>query len=159
VEARDAVQDLRSAAVVSPDLPSLISALGEELIASQSDQPTPAVSVNVEGSPKEIAPLVRDEIYRIAREALRNAFRHANASRIQVEIRYAPGALRVRIRDDGKGLDQEVVDRGGRTAHYGLAGMRERAELVKGTLTLWSERGSGTEIELTIPASVAYAKP
>jgi signal transduction histidine kinase/ligand-binding sensor domain-containing protein len=159
VEARDAVQDLRSAAVVSPDLQSLISALGEELIASQSDEPTPAVSVNVEGSPKEIAPLVRDEIYRIAREALRNAFRHANASRIQVEIRYAPGALRVRIRDDGKGLDQEVVDRGGRTAHYGLAGMRERAELVKGTLTLWSERGSGTEIELTIPASVAYAKP
>ena len=159
VEARDAVQGLRSATVVSADLPSLISALGEELIASQSDERAPAVSVNVEGSPREIVPLVRDEIYRIAREALRNAFRHADASRIQVEIRYAPRVLRVRIRDDGKGVDQEVVDRGGRSGHYGLAGMRERAELIKGTLTLWSERGSGTEVELTIPASVAYAKP
>jgi signal transduction histidine kinase len=159
VEARDAVQGLRSATVVSGDLPSLIKALGEELIASQSDEPAPAVSVNVEGSPLEIVPLVRDEIYRIAREALRNAFRHAAASRIEVEIRYAPRVLRLRIRDDGKGIDQEVADRGGRTGHFGLAGMRERAELLKGTLAVWSDRGSGAEVELTIPSSVAYAKP
>ena len=115
------------------------------------------MSVNVEGRPREIVPIVRDEIYRIVREALRNAFRHAEAGRIQVEVRYAPRVLRVRIRDDGKGVDQEVVDRGGRARHYGLAGMRERAELVKGTLTVWSERGAGTEVEVTIPASVAYA--
>jgi signal transduction histidine kinase len=158
VEARNAVQGLRSAAVNS-DLPSLFSALGEELTASYSGKDAPALSVNVEGRPRDIVPIVRDEIYRIAREALRNAFRHAEASRIQVELRYAPETLRVRVRDDGKGVDQDVVDRGGRTGHYGLAGMRERAELVKGTLTVWSERGSGTEVELTIPASIAYAKP
>jgi signal transduction histidine kinase len=77
----------------------LISALGEELTASPSDKSAPALSVNVEGRAREIVPIVRDEIYRIAREALRNAFRHADASRIQVEIRYAPRVLRVRIRD------------------------------------------------------------
>jgi signal transduction histidine kinase/ligand-binding sensor domain-containing protein len=158
VEARDAVQGLRSATTAGSDLPSLITALGEELTATQTNQDAPALSVNVEGHPRDIAPIVRDEIYRIVREALRNAFRHANASRIQVEIRYAAQTLRVRIRDDGNGVDQEVVDQGGRAGHYGLAGMRERAELIKGTLTVWSERGSGTEVELTIPASVAYAQ-
>jgi signal transduction histidine kinase len=153
------VQGLRSATVVNSDLPSLISALGEELTASQSDKDAPALSVNIEGRPQEIVPIVRDEIYRIAREALRNAFRHADASRIQVEMRYAPQFLRLRIRDDGRGVDREVIEQGGRAGHYGLAGMRERADLVRGTLTVWSERGSGTEVELSIPASSAYAKP
>jgi signal transduction histidine kinase/ligand-binding sensor domain-containing protein len=158
VEARDAVQGLRSATTGSSDLPSLITTLGEELTASQPDKDAPALSVNVEGHPREITPIVRDEIYRIAREALRNAFRHADASRIQVEIRYAAQTLRLRIRDDGKGIDQEVIDLGSRAGHFGLAGMRERAELMKGTLAIWSEGGSGTEVELTIPSSVAYAK-
>ena len=156
VEARDAVQGLRSATVVSGDLPSMIGALGEELTALHTGGHSPALSVNVEGTPRELVPLVRDELYRIAREALRNAVRHADAKRIQVEIRFAPRVLRLRIRDDGKGVDQEVVDQRGRAGHYGLAGMRERAELVKGTLTVWSERDAGTEVELTIPASVAY---
>jgi signal transduction histidine kinase/ligand-binding sensor domain-containing protein len=158
VEARDAVQGLRSATVVNSDLPSLISALGQELTAAQNDQGAPGLSVNVEGRPRDLMPIVRDEIYRIAREALRNAFRHAEASRIQVELRYAPQFLRLRIRDDGKGVDREVIEQGGRSGHYGLAGMRERADLVQATLTVWSERGSGTEVELMIPSSVAYAK-
>jgi len=91
-------------------------------------------------------------------EALRNAFRHAQARRIEVELHYDPRQLRLRIRDDGKGIDPKLLDGAGREGHYGLAGMRERANLVGGNLAIWSELDSGTEVELTVPGSVAYAK-
>jgi len=101
---------------------------------------------------------VHDEVYRIAGEAVRNAFRHARASRIEVEIRYDPRRLRVRVRDDGKGIDAAAGRERTVDGHYGLAGMHERAKLLGATLSVWSERESGTEAELTVPASVAYAK-
>jgi signal transduction histidine kinase len=112
----------------------------------------------VEGRPRDLPPSVQDEIYRIAGEALRNAFRHARASRIEVDIRYDQRRFRLRVRDDGRGIDPGV--RGGRIdeGHYGIAGMHERAKLIGGTLSVWSELDSGTEAELTIPASVAYAR-
>jgi signal transduction histidine kinase len=157
-EGRDAVQGLRSSVVATKDLPSLMSALGEELTADRTDQHAGDFRVQVEGTPRDFAPLVQDEVYWIAREALRNAFRHAHAGRIQVEVRFDSRRFRLRVRDDGKGMDQAVVDGGGRSGHYGLAGMRERARLLRGTLAIWSELDSGTEVELTIPGSVAYAK-
>jgi signal transduction histidine kinase len=89
---------------------------------------------------------------------LRNAFRHAAARAVEVEIRYDEEFLRLRVRDDGKGIGPEVLRGDGREGHYGLHGMRERAELVGGKLTIWSEVDGGTEIELMIPASRAYAK-
>jgi signal transduction histidine kinase len=101
---------------------------------------------------------MRDEVYRIAGEALRNAFRHSSARRIEVTIHYEKRQLRMRVRDDGKGIDSQTLEAGGRTGHHGLPGMRERAEIVGGKLAVWSELNSGTEIELTIPASLAYAK-
>jgi signal transduction histidine kinase len=101
---------------------------------------------------------VRDEIYRIAIEAMRNAFRHAEASAIEVEIRYDPRQFRMRIRDDGKGIDQAVLRSGARSGHYGLPGMHERARLAGGKLAVWSKPDSGTELELTIPAAIAYRK-
>jgi signal transduction histidine kinase len=88
---------------------------------------------------------------------LRNAFRHANATQIEADVRYDRRQFRLRIRDDGKGIDDRVLQ-GGQSGHFGLAGMRERAEMLGGTFTLWSERGSGTEVELTIPALVAYVE-
>jgi signal transduction histidine kinase len=112
----------------------------------------------VEGASRDLAPLVRDEAYRIGGEALRNAFRHANAKRIEVEIHYEARLLRLRVRDDGKGIDRQVLGAGGRGGHHGLPGMRERAELVGGKLAVWSELHSGTEIDLVIPAAIAYAK-
>jgi signal transduction histidine kinase len=75
-----------------------------------------------------------------------------------VEIRYDRRQLRLRVRDNGKGMDQEVLSGGGRPGHHGLPGMQERAQLVGGKLAVWSERDCGTEVELTIPAPVAYAK-
>ena len=75
-----------------------------------------------------------------------------------MEIHYDTRQLRLRVRDDGKGIDANVLEAGGRGGHHGLPGMRERAELVGGKLAVWSELNSGTEIEMTIPAAVAYAK-
>ena len=89
-------------------------------------------------------------------EALRNAFHHARAGRIEVEIRYDARQFRVRVRDDGIGIDTSMIGQEGRSGHWGLKGMRERAESIGGQLEIWSERGAGTELELTIPALVAY---
>src|SRR6185369_11143564 len=99
-------------------------------------------------------PIVRDEAYRIAGEALRNAFRHAQARRITVEIRYDKRQFRLRVRDDGKGLDEETI--GQQPGHFGLHGMRERAEIVGGRLEVRSRLDCGTEVELTIPGAIAY---
>jgi len=111
----------------------------------------------VEGESRDLHPIVRDEVYRIASEAVRNAFRHSRAAQIEVEIHYDERQFRVRIRDNGKGMDPKVLDTG-REGHYGLRGMHERAKLVGGKLAIWSKVESGTEAELTIPASFAYAK-
>jgi signal transduction histidine kinase len=157
-EGRDAVQGLRSSTVVGTDLAGAISALGKELTADGSNKQPQDFSVGEEGATRELSPLLRDEVYRISGEALRNAFKHAHAKRIEVEIHYDRQKFRLRIRDNGKGIDPKIVDAGGLSGHYGLAGMRERSELVGGRLEIWSEIDSGTEVELTIPASIAYAK-
>ncbi len=157
-EGRDAVQGLRSSTLVTGDIAQAISMLGEELAAHQTDNNCPDFRVQVEGAPRDLAPVLRDEVYRITGEAMRNAFRHAKAQRIEVEIRYDQRQLRLRVRDDGKGIDPTVLNGGGRPGHYGLPGMHERAKLMGGKLVVWSELNSGTEAELSIPASVAYAE-
>ena len=86
----------------------------------------------MEGTPRNLRPILRDEVYRIAGEALRNAFKHARAHKIEVEIRYDERELRLRVRDDGKGIDPNVLSGDGRAGHFGLHGMRERAKLVGG---------------------------
>src|SRR6266567_1418516 len=157
-DGRNAVQGLRSSTLVSSDIAQAISTFGDELASGPSGQNSPNFRVVVEGAPRDLAPLLRDEIYRITGEALRNAFRHAHAQRIEVEIRYDQRQLRLRVRDNGKGIDAAVLNGGGRPGHYGLPGMHERAKLMGGKLAVWSELNSGTEAELTIPASIAYAK-
>jgi len=157
-QGREAVEGLRSSAVVTNDLARVISALGEELASNPTGQSCPEFRVQVEGPSKDLAPLVRDEVHRIACEALRNAFRHAQAGRIEVEIRYDRRELRLRVMDNGKGIDQKVLNGGGCPGHFGLAGMQERAKVLGGKLAIFSRIDSGTEAELTIPGSVAYAK-
>jgi signal transduction histidine kinase len=156
-EGRDAVQGLRSSTIEKNNLALAISALGAEL-AGDDNGVRPAVHVAVEGETRELHPILRDEIYKIAAEALRNAFRHADASRIEIDIRYDDGQFRMRVRDDGRGIDATVLANQGVEGHYGLSGMRERAALVGGTLAVWSEAGAGTEVELRFPASIVYAK-
>jgi signal transduction histidine kinase len=110
----------------------------------------------VEGERQPLQPLLQDEVYRIARELLRNAFQHAEAAQIEAEIRYGPHLLRVHVRDDGKGIDPEILKAGGRDGHWGLAGMRERAKRIGARLDFWSQAGAGTEVRLSVPGSIAY---
>ena len=156
IEGRDAVQALRSSTAETNDLATAIKTVGEELMARESNSISPAFRVEVEGKPRNLHPIRRDEVHRIAAEALGNAFRHAQARNIEVEIRYEEKQFRLRIRDDGKGIDPEVLSAGGREGHFGLHSMKERAEVADGKLEIWSRDGAGTEIELTIPASSAY---
>jgi signal transduction histidine kinase/ligand-binding sensor domain-containing protein len=158
-EGRDAVQGLRMSTVEKNDLAVAIRTVGEELASAETNESSPNFKVAVEGTSRNLHPILRDEVYRLAAETLRNAFRHAAAQNVEVEIRYDEKYFRLRVRDDGKGIGPEVLRGDGREGHYGLSGMRERAKLVGGKLTIWSEVDSGTEIELTIPASRAYGKP
>jgi signal transduction histidine kinase len=157
-EGRDAVQGLRASTVEKNDLAMAIRGVAEELASANTQRSSPAFQVAVQGTPRNLHPILRDEVYRIAAEALRNAFRHAQAHQIEVELRYDEKDFTLRIRDDGKGIDRELLSGDGREGHYGLHGMRERAKLVGGELTIWSEVDSGTEVELSIPASRAYTK-
>jgi ligand-binding sensor domain-containing protein/signal transduction histidine kinase len=156
-EGRDAIQGLRANPAVESNLEHLLTAAGKELARSSGvEGEPPAFRVTVEGARQPLSPLLQDEIYRIAREILRNAFHHAHASRIEVEIAYAPQLFRLRIRDNGKGIDRKVLEAGARQGHWGLPGVHERAKRIGARLRLWSEPGAGTEAELTVPASVAY---
>jgi signal transduction histidine kinase len=156
-EGRDAVQGLRASATEMNDLAESIRALGEALAAESESHGV--LRLDVQGAPRLLHPIVRDEVFRIIGEALRNAFRHAQAEVVEVEIRYDERQLRVRVRDDGKGIDPSVVQAEGREGHFGLQGMRERAKQVGGKLTVWTGKDAGTEVELAIPALRAYGRP
>jgi signal transduction histidine kinase len=157
-EGRDAVQGLRMSTVEKNDLAVAIRTVGEELASAESNESSPEFKVVAEGISRNLHPILRDEIYRLATEALRNAFRHAAAKNIEVEIRYDEKYFRLRIRDDGKGIPSDVLSGRGREGHYGLSGMRERVKLVGGKLTIWTELDSGTEIEIIIPGARTYVK-
>jgi signal transduction histidine kinase/ligand-binding sensor domain-containing protein len=151
-EGRSAVYDLRSSTTATNDFPQAVRALGTEL----STESPVAFRLAVEGRPRESQPIIRDELYRITREALRNAFDHARAHRIEVEISYGERLFRLRIRDDGEGIPPEVLTQG-RPGHYGLNGMRERAEQIGAKFVIWNGAAeAGTEIELTLSSSIAY---
>jgi signal transduction histidine kinase len=156
LEGRNAIQSLRSSTIVTNELAQAIASLGQELGGRAGNNNSTKLSVAVEGKPHELHPVLRDDVYRIAREALQNAFRHAQATKIEAEITYADRLLRLRIRDDGTGIDAKVMATG-REGHWGLQGMRERAQQIGAQLEIWSQPGAGTEVDLRIPSSVAYA--
>jgi signal transduction histidine kinase/ligand-binding sensor domain-containing protein len=156
-EGREAVQGLRDSTVVGEDLAVALRTLGEELAAFPGGHASIEFSVEVEGTPRNLRPIVRDQIYRIAGEAMRNAFRHAEAKQIEVELHYDERQLRLRVRDDGRGIDPIFLTGEGRSGHFGLRGMHDRAKLIRGKLAVWSAQNSGTEIELSVPAVHSYA--
>ncbi len=159
-EGRSAIQELRSGSSQESNLEQMLLALGRELASSQDggDSALP-LRVIVEGNRRAKRAMLREEIYRIARELLRNAYRHAHARSIEAELRYDDDAFLLIVRDDGKGIDPEVLKDHGRAGHWGLPGMYERAEGIGARLDIWSEAGAGTEVRLTVPAAIAYEKP
>ncbi len=152
-EGRDAVRGLRST-TNSNDLEEAFSQIGRELAVDDVKD----YRVIVEGTRRELHPVIRDEAYRIGREALSNAFRHSQGNKIELEIEYTRKHLRILVRDNGVGIDQNVL-RSGRDGHWGLAGMRERAESIGGRLKVWSRARAGTEVELFIPGHTAFMTP
>jgi signal transduction histidine kinase len=153
-ESRQAVQDLRASAPTS-DLADSLAELRNEL-ALNGQQGGATYHILVQGRPRAMAPVVRDEIYCIAREAVRNAAEHARARRIEAELDYGTTAFSLRVRDDGVGFDAATLEHR-RAGHWGLQGMRERAESFGARFNLWSESGVGTELELAVPAAICYA--
>jgi signal transduction histidine kinase/streptogramin lyase len=156
-EGRAAVQDLRATTLARGDLTEALMALGPELLPEGLAQ-QPSYHVLVEGNPRPLMPLVRDESYRLAREAVRNAIQHARARRIEVELVYGETSFCLRIRDDGIGVDARVLEASRRGGHWGISGMHERAESFGAHLEMWSEHGAGTELLLEMPATTAYGR-
>jgi signal transduction histidine kinase/ligand-binding sensor domain-containing protein len=159
VEGRGAVENLRAASFDDRDLTTSLETLGAELGVEIERQSPTRYGLVVEGRPRPLTPLVRDEAYRIVREAARNAYHHANAHHIETEVTFGDAELSMRVRDDGVGIDPQILARGRRPGHWGLPGMRERSETLGGQFYVWSERNAGTEIELRIPADIAYSEP
>jgi signal transduction histidine kinase/ligand-binding sensor domain-containing protein len=159
-EGREAITDLRPDPVARRDLSELLNAAAWELATDEGAMGhSPAFHMTIEGTPQTISIVLQDEVYRIAREAIRNAFRHAGASHIEAEVQYDKAQLRLRIRDDGKGIDPKIVADGGRSGHWGIPGLLERSKRIGARLRFWTEEGAGTEVELVVPAALAYEKP
>jgi signal transduction histidine kinase len=150
-EGRNTLRGLRSTTDSAHDLESAFSRIPQELSA----EPGIDFRVVVEGVPAPLRSVIRDDVYLIGREAVTNAFRHARSKSIDVNVEYAASYLRILIRDDGCGIDAEVVE-SGRDGHWGLSGMRERADRIGARLRVFSRAGGGTEVDLRVPHEIAF---
>ena len=153
-EGRDRIRNLRGATAASGGLPAAFRRVVEETPQGGGV----AFKTVVEGSVRELHPIIREESYCIGREALVNALTHSEGRHVEVEITYDPRQFRLRVRDDGRGIDPAIIEEG-RPDHWGLRGMRERAQRIGAQLNLWSRSETGTEVELTIPGATAYQVP
>jgi signal transduction histidine kinase len=153
-ESRDRVKGLRPIASAVVDLTQALAAEGEHLAQLNPVK----FRLSVQGASRALHPIVREEGFLIAREALANAFRHSGAKDIEAEVTYGDAALHVRVRDDGQGISTSVLQAGDTPGHFGLIGMRERAAKIGGHLEIWSKPDVGTEVDLRVPAHVAYTR-
>jgi signal transduction histidine kinase len=151
-EGRNALRGLRAASTTAADLESAFARVPQEV--ATGSQNAPQFRIIVEGDVRVLRPMLRDEVYRIGREALVNAFRHAHAQHIEIELKYAR-SLHVTVRDDGRGIDAKILKEG-RAGHFGLSGMRERADRIGAELHLSTSASAGTELTLIVPGRVAF---
>ena len=151
-EGRHAIRGLRAPDSSVGELENVLAMAAREL----GVRDTTRFRVIVEGQSRALHPLIRDEVYRIAREAIANAIRHAQAQLIEVMLDYRVERLVVIVRDDGVGIEDQDVVASGRKGHWGLAGMRERAAGIGASVKVLSRPGAGTEVELSIPNGVAF---
>ncbi len=150
-DGRRAVQGLRSPEEHGASLGQALASVPRDLYAAS----TMDFKVVVSGMPRELRPAVSDELYRIGREAIVNAYQHSRAKQIETEIEYGPTELRMAVRDNGCGIDPHQLE-WGRPGHWGLQGMRERAERIGAQLRVLSKVAAGTEVELCMPSRIAF---
>jgi len=148
-EGRRAVQGLRSSPEHYPSLGHALAGVPNDLGLSLGS----GFRVVVEGRQRELKAGLLDELYRIGREAIINAHRHSRANQIEAEIEYRSSELRIAVRDNGCGIDPQALRRSG---HWGLQGMRERAERIGARLRILSRVALGTEVELCVPSRIAF---
>jgi signal transduction histidine kinase len=151
-EGRDKVSGLRGTLDTNWKIEAALAQLAREL----AQQSAPTIRITTEGESRQLTPMACDEIYRIGAEALLNAVWHSGAEEVEVEIAFLARELRLRVRDNGRGIPADVLVSGARSGHWGLPGMRERATRLGAKLTISSKTDVGTEIELRVPAFVAY---
>ena len=153
-EGRVVLQGLRSASASTPSmsLEDALSRVGDKCRSESAAQ----FRILVSGHSRAMKPAIQEQIYLIAREALVNALRHSEATSIEAEVEYLPGRLRVVVCDNGRGIDPEVVRSGQRDGHWGMAGMRERAENIGARLRVRSRAAAGTDVELSVPNHIAF---
>ncbi len=151
-EGRLALNSLRTSTIERNDLAEAFRRATTNGLVPDSIE----VAFSVVGDPTEMHPIVRDEVFRIGYEAIRNAYAHSRASRLEVDLRYTQDLV-VRVCDNGIGINPDVADRG-KAGHFGLQGMRERAARIAGKLTVVSSPSSGTEIKLVVPGGIIYRK-
>ena len=154
LEGRELVLDLRATSTDISDLPSSLARAGEEL----RDLHPAEFKMVIAGHERRLHPRCVEELYPLGREALYNAFRHARATKIEVELKYESSLLTLQIRDNGDGIEEAILQAGLRTGHWGLPGMQERAKKIGAKITFWSRKGSGTEVEVAVPAAIAYSE-
>ena len=150
-EGRNAVRGFRATDIEARELGGALARVPQELNFQEKTD----FRIIVEGLPQPVDPVIRDEVYAISREALVNAFRHSRAAHIRVDVEYSASHLRVLVCDDGCGIDSQV-QMTGRDGHWGLSGMRERAQKIGGKLKVFSRAGVGTEVELRVPGEIAF---
>ena len=151
-EGRERVLKLRARHTESASLADALAEVGNQLGAIHPAH----FQISLQGRPRALDEIVQEEILLIGREALTNAFTHSGAQNIVAELSYQPGALHLRVRDDGRGIDEAVLKAGYRSGHWGLPGMRERASKMRGELRVGRPKEGGTQIELQVPAAIAY---
>ena len=149
---RDRIRDLRHETGPVTPLAEALAEAGREF---QKDSPI-AFGVVVTGVQRELNSMIRDEMFLIGREAIVNSFCHSQGSRVEVEVDFDRSAVRLRIRDNGRGIPEDTLRAGGSVGHWGLSGMRERAEKMGARFRLWNRSGAGTEVEVTVPGAIAY---
>jgi signal transduction histidine kinase/ligand-binding sensor domain-containing protein len=150
-EGRMALRGLRFQDVENGDLAKAFLRVKKEF----PHKDTIVFRVVTQGATRVVRTEIRNEIFRIGREAIVNAYVHSEAATIEVEILYARTHMSLLVRDDGRGTDSSILQ-GGRDGHWGLSGMRERSQRIGATLKLRSKPGAGTEIELMVPGHIAF---
>jgi signal transduction histidine kinase len=151
-EGRDSIRNLRVNSASISDLPAAFRSVAEETSLGRDA----IFKTVVEGHVRDLHPLVLEECYSIGREAIINALSHSDGQHVEAEIAYDSREFRLRVRDDGRGINPKILEDGGRAGHWGLQGMHERAQKIGGQLRFWSRPETGTEVELTVPAATAY---